>query len=451
MSLKRNPLELAELVALVMEHIAESRDISQLVRCAQVNKLWAKEATLFRWESTSSTQLFKHVSPARRPYYSRKVREITVSGSADLQLLDDSGSDANLLWPRLKVLIARERAGSGDDQLLQFLSPHLQELDLYDGWASDNILAQVPALCPRLSRVVLDKSDDFTADGVLSLLRASESISVITLYGNYDMHHAISPQLLCHLASRKGLKRLRLCGAAILQWYLPDGAWESTSPFPDLTCAWLYTEPLVIAHLLPYLRELDCLEVKFCSPAIHPLFPDAQCSKLTNLRIKFCPVSVMDGQDLVDLADRCRGLRHIRLVCDDDLIIINNLTDTVMGRIASRLQHLSRFEILMQEGKNTAISIESLQSFGTHCRDLTSFDINLDFALQDISPEGLCLFPELEELGVREIDHYIAEIPGAIVPVLQYHFPRLSQIEAGDGDITFRPPSYTVILQAVAI
>lgn len=205
-----NPLMLPEIVRIVLQYLDNSADRSQLVQCAQVNKLWADEAIRLLWaivQADAPLTRFAELSVARQRYYANKVRVIYLSEPDRLQLLENIKLDRELQWPLLSGFAAFDQSYSNDDQVLRFLGEKLQIFCLRGGVASDTVIYRLPERCPHIFMIWLSDLPGVTAEGLLTALKAMPSISFIALDG---MDQVITTRFLHHLANREGLRLLHL-------------------------------------------------------------------------------------------------------------------------------------------------------------------------------------------------------------------------------------------------
>ena len=138
MASKNHPLLIAEIVAIIFNHLQNVDETSSLVACAQVSRLWAEEAIRRIWYQGNfwghEVDSLLTVPNCRRQSYANHMRSIDDICFEDLEHYHNILL-APLKFPRLEsasFLIPRNR----DERFrLQYLVPSLRMLQLYmHGW-----------------------------------------------------------------------------------------------------------------------------------------------------------------------------------------------------------------------------------------------------------------------------------------------------------------------------
>lgn len=396
MTSRVNPLEVPELVAMILYYISIHKEKAQLAKCALVNKLWAAQATSLLWKEPRLCYFSKYLSVARQPHYASKVHTIKVHDSKDLVLLGSLGRDLHL--PRLKKLYVNGHR----------LQPYMK------------------VGAPEVA--------------LLSFLQARPSIESIVFHHFHDP--VVGAELLRHLSNRQGLKLLSL-PYRIRHQDLPSLTLGSSYPFRSLRTLYLvYTKVNVITQLLPllpHLRELVVRELRNDDILAHV----AQCSNLRSLRIEFAHKSRISGHDLVSLAQRCQELQELMLYAHDDKedlrLLLSDVSDADIECLASHLKHLTSFELGSRcpAAMPTTITIQSLKSLALHCPNLEICVMPGAMPVVELGLESPCLFPKLMHLaGMNKMSRAQTEVDptlrGITLSVLEHHFPRLLKSNMAD-------------------
>lgn len=171
MASKNHPLLMAEIVAIVFNHLQNVNGTSPLVACAQVSRLWAGEAIRRIWSqdiySEHQIDSLLTISNCRRQSYANHMRSIDDTSFIDPEHYHNILL-APLKFPRLEsasLLIP----GNRDERFcLQYLVPSLRRLQLYGhGWnqyidedcedfpyVSDDFLLQIQVSLPYVELII---------------------------------------------------------------------------------------------------------------------------------------------------------------------------------------------------------------------------------------------------------------------------------------------------------
>ena len=205
MASRSHPLLIAEIVAIIFNHLQNVDGTSPLVACAQVSRLWAEEAIRRIWYQDNCSEhevdSLLTVPNHRRQSYANHMRSIDDDSWIDLEhkhivLL------APLKFPRLEsasFLIPRNR-----DEIfrLQYLVPSLRRLKLYGHvymdddcasfeYVSDDFLLQIQVSLPCVDLIISTMScpTEFYTRNVAqtwknSQLRGQKMMLMRTRYSN---------------------------------------------------------------------------------------------------------------------------------------------------------------------------------------------------------------------------------------------------------------------------
>lgn len=143
-----HPLQMTDIVVLVLGHLNEDRDGEYyLYQCAQVNHLWAELATKLLWSGASPwmvrhaedlskgslSRLYHFPKPHRKQYYANEIREMhdinvnfaeSVVEEFHLRL-------STLRFPRLKAASMWIANKTDERSCVQYLQPAIRRLNIY--------------------------------------------------------------------------------------------------------------------------------------------------------------------------------------------------------------------------------------------------------------------------------------------------------------------------------
>ena len=120
------PLELLETLRIIFAFL----DPKALVACAQVNSLWADEATDILWHHPPPHALLSLISSGRAQVYANKIASLDIS-SRDPDDIEFLHAFQHLLFPRLREMFALPTDLVNKQQLLPYLQPALQRFSMY--------------------------------------------------------------------------------------------------------------------------------------------------------------------------------------------------------------------------------------------------------------------------------------------------------------------------------
>ncbi|KAI9924535.1 hypothetical protein MW887_006807 [Aspergillus wentii] len=227
------PLNVPEILANVLQYV----DSKTLVAAAQVNSMWANEATNWIWRGgyrisfdslSTPLQRLSDCSQERRDWYTKKIRCL------DLEIEYDESNllSIPLLLKQRQFAFANARSvivdlGSenmNEKDMVQFLSPSLLCLELYGGYYTRWFLEQVKIKSPLLQLWLVDNrlieeeesSDALTADDFLDFLTSMTSIKHLEL--NLGWEPILDERVMQHIMLRPNLEVLNLGYYVPLDW-----------------------------------------------------------------------------------------------------------------------------------------------------------------------------------------------------------------------------------------
>ncbi|KAL9067459.1 MAG: hypothetical protein Q9161_006891 [Pseudevernia consocians] len=203
------PLDLPEILKMTFVFL----DGKSLFACAQVNSLWANEATDLLWTNSPNFALANLLSSGRAQVYADKtsrLESLPCIKSKDSRFLQ---AYSHLSFPRLtKLSLALEDV----EWLPQYLQPSLRvfKMECFTSEANrddrdvNQIYMQLSTRCPHLREVIIGNVG-LTVDGLLRFLETMPSIRNIKLR-SFEL---VTENLMQYLAARPNLERLHIPGA----------------------------------------------------------------------------------------------------------------------------------------------------------------------------------------------------------------------------------------------
>ena len=205
-----HPLNLPEILRIVLNFFEPFTSPARrtLFACAQVNSLWADEATNILWEELSSpatSALVSLIPSGRAQIYANKV--------TTLRFYDIGPPEAfkKLLFPRLRIIESRDCDLICMQRLLAYPQPSLRRFTMwlrYDinkadikiNQAIDDVLMLLSNRCPLLQELSLDLKG-LNRLRLLRFLEETPSPRSIHLWNNMN-------ETVQHLAARPNLREL---------------------------------------------------------------------------------------------------------------------------------------------------------------------------------------------------------------------------------------------------
>ena len=171
MASKTHPLLIAEIVAIIFNHLQNVDGTSSLVACAQVNSLWAEEAVRHIWHQDDcrgrQVNSLRTMPNCRRQIYANHMRSINDDSFIDLEHRHNILL-APLQFPRLESASFLIPRNSDERFRLQYLVPSLRtlhlyehgrkrymgEVDAYSEYVSDDFLLQIQVSRPCVDLII---------------------------------------------------------------------------------------------------------------------------------------------------------------------------------------------------------------------------------------------------------------------------------------------------------
>ncbi|KAJ5183799.1 hypothetical protein N7492_001415 [Penicillium capsulatum] len=399
-----SPLEIPEIVANVLR-FAENHT---LFAAAQVNSLWADEATNWLWRG----QYRKCIDSFSRPlqklsrccqdrerldWYTKKIRILDLYNDDE----DEPSSITTLVhnkhftFPNLKsVVIDLGSENMPESVMAQFLCPTLLSLEVYGGYYTSWFLDQIKANAPGLRFFLMDNRitvknapEAIRRTGFMPFLQNMPSIS------HLELHHGWKPifdkVFWDHITRRPNLEYLSLCPDEEIQWstLCPPGLdGRLGGLFPALRYLSMTTNPQTLQLLLPKLPALQGVSLDVES---HPICRDIESNGLASLsscplleEIEFLGQELITSSDLLTLALRCPRLR----ILDVQAPMVNDrITEEQFNTMVSRWKNLSVLSLTC----SVDLSVASFANLAHLCPNLHNLDL---FCCVDLN--GLASYPD---------------------------------------------------------
>ncbi len=255
----------------------------------------------------------------------------------------------------------------------------------------------------------------------------------------YGMDHAISNEVLHHLAERASLVRLDL-GKLVrreLAHTLVDSIPHPFEHLQTLTCS---AEGKAFKLLAPHLLNLETLRLSLLENIDTILSAIARCPKITHVEVEYPTGTVPPPSEILHLAEKHRNLTTLELHWSDDDSLLghetqsdpHSINDADMEKVASLLTSVERLVLLFP--LSPSLSSRSLESVGKHCKGIKCLKLFGIFSLIDL-PQSSCLFPQLLELVIQDVDSESGEMAEQAVRRLRSHAPKLEEFEALQNDV----------------
>ncbi|KAK2793727.1 hypothetical protein FQN52_000679 [Onygenales sp. PD_12] len=447
----------------IVSEILRHADPNALFAAAQVNHLWAEEATNWIWQSSyresqnigerlAVMKMLARLSQRRRDWYTRKIRYLSLAESNRTKHRQPPGGlftmmkRINFKFPGLKSAILNPSSFTGDENLVQFLQPNLTSLEIHRGCHSSWFLEQIKTEAPRLKAFSYTGDwrpphvdEAWTADTLLGFLKDKPSITHLHLLPRW-WEASWSNSVVEYLFGRPGLEVLQLARPLVVQLEAIK-AFQRETPglriFSSLRCLETKISYPAFQILLPMLTHLEQIYIQIEAKHGDPLVLDDTISLFTRAKqiIISCPGEVhVTSSTVLLLASRCPLVRNLQLVVRE--LLDPGVTDEFVEALSSNLIHLERLMLPFQASN---LSHESFLSFARHCPHLThlTLDGNIDIKhLQrlDAAPPEL-LLPRLRHFGVSISVSFPSPYPSqeslidtgkTILRILYRRFPSLS-------------------------
>ncbi len=193
----------------------------------------------------------------------------------------------------------------------------------------------------------------------------------------------------------------------------------TTHPFHRLFELHCNAEAIAFARLSPHLSVLHTLGLVLVGSTSNALSSISPCINLQALSFEYPSGSAIIPNELVSLAESCRGLRVLSL--QGYPLKAPDLTDEHVQHVAYLLPQLQVLRLLLR----LQLSISALIYLGKHCRQMTYCNVGGSFDLVALDEESECLFPLLRSLNVRKMVHEVHTTVEHVAAVVHRHMPLL--------------------------
>ncbi|KAI9696821.1 MAG: hypothetical protein M1836_005183 [Candelina mexicana] len=438
------PLELPELVAATLQYITDPRDLRA---CILVNKLWASEATTLLWEDNPPIKAFVDIpafkEPERLQLYAKKVRKFTLNA-------DDARYNhlfAYTEFPRLETIVLDSSPYNEVETLLPFLQPSLRKFFIYGGPVGDTLLYELRIRSPHLEDLLIDNArNNLTAKGLQDFLTKMSSLK--KLHVMYGLNHALTDEVICHLAERTSLVHLDFT-KLIRQEVAHNLVNSSAHPFEHLKTLTCTAESKAFALLTPHLLRLEILRLSLLETLDTVLSAIAHCPKISHVEVRYLIATVPPPSEIIHLADKHQNLQTLQLRWQDDGLMTTeeaqsdpySLDDASIDTITSKLRSIKILTLWFPLSAD--VSTKALESIGKHCKALERCKLPGTFNMSKLPlvaplypeiPLETCLFPNLLDLTIRRASNRDQGSAQHAVRALRAHAPKLQEFEAVQDD-----------------
>ncbi|CAD6590454.1 MAG: hypothetical protein ASARMPREDX12_004374 [Alectoria sarmentosa] len=370
-SIASQSLNLPEILSITFVFL----DNKSLVACAQVNNLWADEATNFLWQEPSMPALARLVPSGRAQIYANKITRL---GPHYWESFDYESHQAcqHLLFPRLIETRWFVNDVINIQLLLQYLQPPLKTFEMVSSWqndiqdsprhnqAIDTLFMQLSTRCSNLYSIRLSLSG-LSCSGLLKFLEDTPSLRSIELWPDL----LVTDKVLHHIAARPNLTTLRI-ERTISGEVAAHVEADTASPFADLeTLEGLVDEDSVVVFSR-HMQKLETLIIELDGSSTNLLPVISRFSALRVLVVSFSTAkSTIEALDLISLARGCQRLTEISFISnriyggDFDGF---SITDADICHFSSLLPDLESLS-LHCSGK---LSVQSVHHLGRNCPKL---------------------------------------------------------------------------------
>ena len=361
-SITPQPLNLPEILRITFVFL----DNKSLVACAQVNSLWADEATDVLWQEPPISALARLVPSGRAQTYANKITRLY---RLDWRFGHNEYRQVyqRLLYPRLIKMSGLVGHTTCLQGLVKLLQPSLiffrMELSLrlvtnpyeYSN-AMDAFFMQLSTRCPNL-RIIKLVSWCSVWNGLLKFLEASPSLQSIELQESWNLTN----EVIQHLAARPNLTKLEIPGA-ILGEAVAQVEANTESPFADLKRFNGTVDEATLLMFSRHTRKLKTLKIAMYSPSANLLSTLSRFSALRILEVRFhADKSAIAALGLITLAKGCQRLTEISFHGGGELG--SNLTDADICQLSSLLPDLMSIDL----GCCEDLSVQSVHFLGRNC------------------------------------------------------------------------------------
>lgn len=433
------------------------------------NKLFFREASRILWYGCGAdwNSAAGHVTPDIR-HLARIVQQDVQRAQIYANLIHvlqfrDEGEETNfkgearwhpqlaqVQFPNLEQLdlFYSENAGCRNtgDVVLHYAQSNMKRLSLHEGSnLSDAFLDTLSRQCPKLRWLILRPITDseVTEDGLVRFLEKTTSLEWLDI--RRDFKHVWTQEAFEAISTYQNLALLVILEVKDA-WITALNRIKTVSVFPKMT--YLYTSVSdsgleELHHFMPNLQVLT-LHNSELPPSHHILSAASKFTLLKKLKIQLAEDSSITGQELVQLAENCPGLKELYIAEDQAPTIpsATDITNPLIDTFARNLPALQELYLIFKAPD--PLTFASLRSLGRHCPDLALLTLSCNVAwdeVQDMSPE--VVFPKLWylklhpngnqlDLGLEaeEAIQGVAKKIAAIVPkIMDFGFEDATEME----------------------
>ncbi|KAL2219257.1 hypothetical protein M432DRAFT_340642 [Thermoascus aurantiacus ATCC 26904] len=279
-------------------------------------------------------------------------------------------------------------------------------------------------------------TDLLTEDDFLNFFKAMPSIKHLELTTGWGP--LLTENVMAYLMFRPGLEKLSMGAGSLLRYSTVRQALSENPDlviFPHMRSLHVTAEDRALRLLLPLLKSLQSVEIDVddCLFPVDIARYVSSCTRLEEI-FYYWERGALNGASLVYLAPHCPMLRRVDF--SPNLGYINDISDEMIEKLASKLVHLEALKLPPIGGRITSKSLASLARHCPRLRELT-MPTDVEIIELDNEPEQLH-FPSLQSLSLRRITarpleskEDLAILQERIIQLLDKRFPSLTRFSFG--------------------
>ena len=364
-----HPLNLPEILRITLAFLEPFTSLGRrtLFACAQVNNLWADEATDILWKELSSpatSALVSLIPSGRAQIYANKVTELAFDNIGPPEVFD------KLLFPRLRIIKSIDCDLICMQRLLAYAQPSLRSFTMQlrsdvkkanigTNEAIDAVLMRLSNRCPLLQVLSLDLNG-LNGPGLLRFFQKTPSIRSIHLQNSED-------EMIQHLTARPNLTLLHVY-FRISEQVDASAEVNQASPFSDLREIRGPFEEYASIRWTKHWRQLKTRNLTLLKSLLTAM---SYFSGLRELDVVFARRSAIKTSDLISLAKGCQRLTRVSLLGSERChkSCWPDFKDADIGDFSSLLPDLEELELDCREELSTL----SVYHLGQNCPQIKYF------------------------------------------------------------------------------